>query len=481
MVAVLALTVQGALASHSAPQIISPSAGAAVASNPLTVSGTVASDAVLVRVYDGVTPVGDTGVTNGFWTVAVPLADGAHTLKAAAKDAGGFWSADSASVAVTVDTVAPAAPTITAPSSGSLLAFSTFAIDGIAEPRARVDLTLSTGSVFTATASTGGAWSISRTWPDAAYSVSARATDAAGNPSLASPATTFTVDTIAPVAPRIDIPADGMLTNQTAITFTGAAEPGSTVTLSEGAAIGSGVVGPSGSWSFTGSFGGGIHSVSARAVDAAGNAGPSSPATTFTVDLTAPGAPDISGPVEGSVIASQMIVVEGTAEAGSTVQVIRNTVVIATAAADGSGAWSVRLASLPGGAIALSARAKDRAGNLGSPSALRNFMVDATPPTIAVTTSDGAIFTPLNLPKIDGIAADNIGVREVILDFYDVTGRGVASFHASCGPCPGGGNVQWTATQTPLVGRFVVRAYARDMVGNRSDFAELSVTIVRTS
>jgi large repetitive protein len=65
---------------------------------------------------------------------------------------------------------------------------------------------------------------------DGPYSITAEATDTAGN-SATSTARTFTVDTIAPAAPVITSPTDGTTTNADTIDISGTTEDGDTATV----------------------------------------------------------------------------------------------------------------------------------------------------------------------------------------------------------------------------------------------------------
>ncbi|MCS9363248.1 Ig-like domain-containing protein, partial [Pseudomonas aeruginosa] len=106
------------------------------------------------------------------------------------------------------------------------------------------------------------------------------ARDAAGN---SSPATSITVDGVAPSAPVVE-PSNGS-------ELSGTAEPGSSVTLTDGNGnpIGQTTADANGNWSFTPSTplpDGTVVNVVAR--DAAGN---SSPPASVTVDAVAPATP----------------------------------------------------------------------------------------------------------------------------------------------------------------------------------------------
>jgi hypothetical protein len=99
---------------------------------------------------------------------------------------------------------------------------------------------------------------------------------------------------------------------------------------------------------------------------------------------------------------------------------------------------------------------------------------------VAFDTPDSRIFTPLDPPKLVGRAEDGYGVRTVHLDFYDVVGRSVGSITATCPECPGGIFVTWSASPRLLPGRYVVRAYALDLVGNKSATREIAIYVLTT-
>ena len=111
----------------------------------------------------------------------------------------------------TVDTLAPDAPVITSPSSGSTLALDTPTLTGTAEPGAWVTVSVDGVVVGTVQANSAGEWSLppSTVLPDGPHQATATATDAAGNVSTDSAPVDFVVDTVAPIASMI--PGIGML------------------------------------------------------------------------------------------------------------------------------------------------------------------------------------------------------------------------------------------------------------------------------
>ena len=131
------------------------------------------------------------------------------------------------------------------------------------------------------------------------HSLTATATDAAGNTSAASTALSVTVDTAAPVVPSIasystdsGTVGDG-ITNDNTLTLTGSAEANATVKVYDGATLlGSATADGSGNWSYTtAALANGGHSLTATATDVAGNTSAASSVLSVTIDTAAPVAP----------------------------------------------------------------------------------------------------------------------------------------------------------------------------------------------
>ncbi len=179
--------------------------------NTLTLTGTAEANST-VKVFDGATLLGSVAADGtGAWsyTTAV-LANGAHSLTATATDAAGNNSAASAALSVTVDTTAPVAPSIASFSTDSgtvgdgLTNDNTLTLTGTAEANSTVKVFDGATLLGSAIASGTGAWSFTTAaLANGAHSLTATATDAAGNTGVASAALSVTIDTTAPVAPSI--------------------------------------------------------------------------------------------------------------------------------------------------------------------------------------------------------------------------------------------------------------------------------------
>ena len=380
----------------------------------LTIDGTAElGSTVTVYDTDGTTVVGTGVATGGAGPITTSaLSEGAHTLTLRATDAAGNQSAASTAFHVTIDTLAPVAPVIDSvtdnvePVTGAVADNgssndTTLTVAGTAEAGSTVTLYDTDGTTVLGTGvATGGAFSITTSvLGEGAHTLTARASDAAGNQSAASAAFQVTIDTTAPAAPVIvsvtdDVaPVTGAVanngrSNDTTLTIAGTAEAGSTVTVydTDGTTVlGTGVA-TGGAFSITTSvLGEGVHALTARATDAAGNQGASSTAFHVTIDTAAPGAPSItaiagdSGTAGDHVTNDQTLTLSGTAEAGNTVEIFRDGVSIGTTVAGVGGDWSLADANLlADGTYQFTARATDAAGNQGAASTAFQVTIDTT-------------------------------------------------------------------------------------------------------
>ncbi|MCS7820306.1 Ig-like domain-containing protein [Pseudomonas aeruginosa] len=399
-----------------------PDAPQVNASNGSVLSGTAEAGVTIVITDGNGNPIGQTSAdANGNWsfTPGSQLPDGT-VVNVVARDAAGN---SSPATSITVDGVAPNAPVVE-PSNGSELS-------GTAEPGSSVTLTDGNGNpIGQTTADANGNWSFtpSTPLPDGTV-VNVVARDAAGN---SSPPASVTVDAVAPATPTVD-PSNGT-------TLSGTAEPGATVTLTDGNGnpIGQVTADGSGNWTFTPSTplpDGTV--VNATATDPSGNA--SSPAS-VTVDAVAPATPVVN-PSNGSTLS-------GTAEPGATVTLTDgNGNPIGQVTADGSGNWSFTPTTpLPNGTV-VNATATDASGNTSAGSSVT---VDSVAPATPV-------INPSNGTTLSGTAEPGSSVT-----LTDGNGNPIGQVTAD-----GSGNWSFTPS-TPLADGTVVNATATDPAGNTS-------------
>ncbi|PBV82966.1 Ig-like domain repeat protein [Pseudomonas aeruginosa] len=399
-----------------------PDAPQVNASNGSVLSGTAEAGVTIVITDGNGNPIGQTSAdANGNWsfTPGSQLPDGT-VVNVVARDAAGN---SSPATSITVDGVAPNAPVVE-PSNGSELS-------GTAEPGSSVTLTDGNGNpIGQTTADANGNWSFtpSTPLPDGTV-VNVVARDAAGN---SSPPASVTVDAVAPATPTVD-PSNGT-------TLSGTAEPGATVTLTDGNGnpIGQVIADGSGNWTFTPSTplaNGTV--VNATATDPSGNA--SSPAS-VTVDAVAPATPVVN-PSNGTTLS-------GTAEPGATVTLTDgNGNPIGQVTADGSGNWSFTPTTpLPNGTV-VNATATDASGNTSAGSSVT---VDSVAPATPV-------INPSNGTTLSGTAEPGSSVT-----LTDGNGNPIGQVTAD-----GSGNWSFTPS-TPLADGTVVNATATDPAGNTS-------------
>ncbi|GAB3150600.1 hypothetical protein GCM10027290_38410 [Micromonospora sonneratiae] len=182
----------------------------------------------------------------------------------------------------------PAAPVITSPTPGQVVNDSTPTITGTGEPGNTITVTIDGVVAGTTTVAPDGTWSfnVPMDLTEGSHTVTATQTDAAGNVSPPSDPVTFTVDTTGPAAPVITNPTNGQQVNDRTPIVTGTGEPGATVSVTvNGVVVGTGAVGPDGTWSVTvdRELGCGQQTITATQTDVAGIVSPTSAPVTFTV------------------------------------------------------------------------------------------------------------------------------------------------------------------------------------------------------
>ena len=401
-----------------------------------TYTGTAeAGSTVKIFDTDGVTVVGSgTAVGGSYSIVTSALTSGSHTLTAKATDVAGNVGVASGSLAVTIDTTTTN-PVISSIGAGGAIGGSDNTVSGqtgdatvvgTAEANSTVTVKFGATTLGTVAADGSGNWTYTLTAGNlttigqgSGKTVTATATDTAGNTSSATTSGSFTVDTAAPAAPSAPDLATASdsgssstdnITNVAAGTYTGTAEAGSTVKIfdTDGVTVvGSGTA-VGGSYSIvTSALTSGSHTLTAKATDVAGNVGVASGSLAVTIDTTTTN-PVISsigagGAIGGSdnTVSGQTgdATVVGTAEANSTVTVKFGATTLGTVAADGSGNWTYTLTAGnlttigQGSGKTVTATATDTAGNTSSATTSGSFTVDTTTtnPVISSIGAGGAI------------------------------------------------------------------------------------------
>ncbi|MGP9813805.1 Ig-like domain-containing protein [Rhodopseudomonas sp. NSM] len=384
--------------------------------NTLTLTGTAAAGGT-VKIYDGSSQIGTTKAgSDGSWSYTTSaLTDAKHTLTATVTSSSGQVSAASAAVAMTVDTKAPGAPTIgTASAAQSTSTLKAVSVDtgtmvnlsGTAEARSTVDIYDGNTKIGSVAAGSTGAWNFSTDQLSSGqHTLTARATDVAGNVGTTSTALQVNVtgsSSAPPPAPKIvsfsndtGKAGDGITKDKT-LKLDGTAAADSKVTVFDGnKAIGSTVSDSSGAWSFTtAALSDGAHNLTAKVTDSKGQTGAASSVTAVTVDTSAPNAPTLGvfssdgKALSGSTTVDDFLL-KGTAEANSLVKIYDAGKQIGSATAKGDGTWSYQTGDLSNGDHKFAAIASDSAGNASAASSAKSIsVIDPPSATSGVDLTD---------------------------------------------------------------------------------------------
>ncbi len=374
-----------------------------------TISGTATANSTVYITVDGtvVTSVSANGV--GAWTYAsATLTSASHTVSVRSEVAG--ISSANASSTFTVDTTVPAAPVITTPAPATTYTSDTTpTIAGTAEANSTVNV-YRAGNVLigTTTANGSGNWTLDTSaLTEASHTITARASDAAGNQSVASASKTIVVDLTAPTV-SLTAPANGSATNDTTplVTF-GLTETNQGTSRCIINGVLPGTVCTSGS--SLGTLAPGTYTLTIQHTDLAGNVGTSA-TNTFTVDTTAPVAPSVTSPASPFTTNDQTPAFVGLGEPNNNVYIYVDGVLNSVTFTDGSGNWTTDLGTVAVGAHTVYVTTMDAAGNTSPQSApSRSLTIDTTAPAVSITSpaSDGLTVGPSG--NITFTATDAIG------------------------------------------------------------------------
>ncbi len=381
------------------------------------------------------------------------LSDGSGIVVKAAQTNGGTGT-DSASTSK--DTIAPAMPAITSPAGGSFLNTATPTLTGTGEVGTTVRVFAGPSEICSAVVSPAGTWScLTAMQADGIYSLTARATDPAGNSGSTSPGRTVTIDTLVPAAPAITNPAAGATVAPNP-SVSGTAEALANVLVFEGTTqLCSTPSDASGQWSCPTSLGIGSHSIVARQIDRANNSGPNSGARAFTVASVPTVTLDTPGPVNAANVNSYPVAGACTTAAG-TVTVRVGSVTVSSIACTGA-RFSTTVAANPnadGAALVLSASQTNATGTgTDTRSTVKDTVAPATP---TITAPLDMSFSNTTTPTFTGGGEAGSTVR---------VSRGGIELCSTVVPSSG----QWACTSSVLLpGVVTVSAQATDPAANTS-------------
>ena len=361
----------------------------------------------------------------------------------------------SGSATTAKDTVAPGVPSFTVPAAGAFTNDSTPTIAGTGEAGATVRVFAGTTEICSTIVPASGNWSCTAsTLTDGAYSLTTRATDAAGNTGGTSPGRPITLDTTLPPSPVISNPASGATVAPNP-SVSGTAEPLAAVLVFEGATqLCSTPADVTGQWSCVTTLGVGAHTITARQTDRATNAGPSSVGRTFTVANVPNVLIDTPAPINSANVTAVAVAGSCTTTAGL-VNVRVGSVQVTTNCTAGRFSASVNASALVDGpAIVLTA---SQTNVTGTGTDTRSTVKDTVSPTTPTIVAPGEMsFSNTTTPTFTGTGEPGSTVR--------VTRSGVEL-------CSTVVNVlgQWACTSSALLpGVVLVTARATDSADNGS-------------
>jgi hypothetical protein len=207
----------------------------------------------------------------------------------------------------------------------------------------------------------------------------------------------------------------------------------------------------------------GVHSITAKAADMAGNVGIASATLSITIDTTAPTAPsrpDLIASSDSGVSNTDNITnvktptFTGTAETGSTVTLFDGAAVVGTGVAN-NGQWTIATSALADGSHPITAKATDVAGNIGVASASLAVTIDTTAPT-------SPIFTSLSTSGITATLSGT-GAAGSIVSVFDGTTKLAGSVNVGSG-----GKWSFIAANATTGTTHIYTAVASDAAGNVS-------------
>lgn len=444
----------------------------------------------LTAAITGTSTVSAGGVINITGINVSTLDDGTLTATVTVADAAGNVSANGMDTA-TKDTSAPSAPStpdLTTDSGSSstddITKNNTPTFAGTAEANATVkiyDGAIQVGSGI----ATGGSYSITvSTLTDGVHnSITAKATDAAGNVSSASGALSVTIDTAMPTAvfsaatdnvgSVTGALVSGATTDDTSLTLSGTNQSGSTVEVFNGASsLGQATITGT-TWSYEATVANGTtYQFNVKETDVAGNT--SSATSNFTVigDTSAPSAPSVpdmtaatdsgSSPTD-NITNDNTPTFIGTAEPNATVKMYDGATEVGSGTAT-LGSYSITVSTLTEGVhSSITAKATDAAGNVSSASSALSVTIDTAMPAIPVISSIAGDNSINNAEKaaihVVGTAEADSMVNVSLTNGATVVGSGIAT----------GGNFDITIDGTTLNdGTVTPSATATDAAGNVS-------------
>ncbi|TVZ23440.1 gliding motility-associated-like protein [Dokdonia sp. Hel_I_63] len=371
------------------------------------ITGTADSDDELTVIVNGVT-YQETGVDltdNGddTWSLQIPngseLPDGIYDVDASVEDTGGNTASDNTIDELTIDSVSPTTPTVTAQTTNDSTPIITGTADSDDELTVIVNgvTYLETGADLTDNGD--DTWSLQipdgSELSDGTYDVDASVEDTVGNTASDTTTDELVIDATAPTTPTVTT----QTTNDTTPLITGTADSDDELTV-----IVNGVTyletgtdltdNGDDTWSLQIPDGSelpdGTYDVDASVEDTVGNTASDNTIDELTIDTTAPTTPTVTAQTTNDTTP----LITGTADSDDELTVIVNGVTYLETGVDltdnGDDTWSLQIpngSELPDGTYDVDASVEDTVGNMASDITTDELVIDATAPTTPTVDS----------------------------------------------------------------------------------------------
>lgn len=294
-------------------------------------------------------------------------------------------------------TPAPSAtPTLTAPQARAEVADGRLTLSGTGSPGSTVRILIDGQPAGEVTVGADGRWTFAVDLAPGDHDIDLEALDEAGQ--VAASGQPVSVQVPEPIAaPALDTLPAGLAAG--AITISGTGTPGSTIrVLVDGQPAGEAVVGPDGRWTLEVDLASGQHTLTAEALDGAGQAVVSSePVTVDVPPATAAAAPTLD-PIDGSPRVGP-VALSGTGAPGARVQIVIDGQAVGEATVGPDGRWTFDANFTAAGDHTVVVNALDAVGTVtaaGQPATLTVAAAAAATPTPAPAagTDDCRLNTP---------------------------------------------------------------------------------------
>ncbi|MFC2090338.1 Ig-like domain-containing protein [Bacteroidota bacterium] len=464
-----------------------------IADNTATISGTS-------QTWDASYIMPGTGLTQGTVPFTIDFTDNAGNT--------GTKTSTTNSSSVTIDTQVPLAPSkpILKTDNGlanddEISSITEAVFEGTAEKSATINLYSSVNTpelIGTVTADPlSGSWTItSTTLGEDIHSVTATATDAAGNVSAVSPALSVTIDALKPPTPnRPDLTAGSdsgtsdtdEYTNVQTPAFSGISEPNAKMDLYVETdpvnPLGTDYADGTGKWTITSlTLAEGAHNIYVVATDNAGNVSDNSTSLPIEIDITLPAsvtplpAPDLDAASDlgrssiDNITKDNTPSFSGTAEVGSVIELYSDATLIAEGLA-ATGTYSLTSnTTFSSGNYNITVKAIDQAGNSSTSAAALPLKIDVIAPSAPGKpdlealfdsgTSDSDDVTNDTLPSFSGTTSE----ANAIIHLYSNVDGLLGSFEEDVD------STSWTVSSTTVMSAVWhnIKATATDVAGNVS-------------